>query len=166
MDLGVTDKVRPLIAAVRAMVRDEIMPLEEEYDAEVGREGDRFKPTARMIEIRESLKAKARSEGLWNFWLTGSDRGYGLTTVEYAYLAEEMGMVSNCLTLASRAAAECTSIDSCRTSFNAGSVYAAARRASAVASLPRSELCANSGLDRNERVTTSCSSSPFPSKCL
>ena len=37
MDLGVTDKVRPLIAAVRAMVRDEIMPLEEEYEAEVGR---------------------------------------------------------------------------------------------------------------------------------
>ena len=27
MDLGVTDKVRPLIAAVRAMVRDDIMPL-------------------------------------------------------------------------------------------------------------------------------------------
>ena len=91
MDLGVTDKVRPLIAAVRAMVRDEIMPIEEEYEAEVGREGDRFKPTKRMVEIREGLKAKARAKGLWNFWLTGSDKGYGLTTVEYAYLAEEMG---------------------------------------------------------------------------
>src|SRR5579863_2901336 len=86
-----TEKVKPLVAAVRAMVRDEIMPLEEEYEAEVGRGGDRFKPTRRMIEIRESLKAKARAKGLWNFWLTGSDKGYGLTTVEYAYLAEEMG---------------------------------------------------------------------------
>jgi len=37
------------------------------------------------------LKAKARERGLWNFWLTGSKSGYGLTTVEYAYLAEEMG---------------------------------------------------------------------------
>ena len=91
MDLGVTDKVRPLIAAVRAMVRDEIMPAEEEYESEIGRDGDRFKPTARMIEIRESLKAKARAKNLWNFWLTASDKGYGLTTVEYAYLAEEMG---------------------------------------------------------------------------
>ena len=91
MDLGVTDKVRPLIAAVRAMVRDEIMPLEEEYEAEVGRDGDRFKPTARMVAIRESLKEKARAKGLWNFWLTASDKGFGLTTVEYAYLAEEMG---------------------------------------------------------------------------
>ncbi len=91
MDLGITDKVRPLIAAVRAMVRDEIMPLEEEYEAEVGREGDRFRPTARMTEIFTDLKARARSRGLWNFWLTGSDKGSGVTTVEYAYLAEEMG---------------------------------------------------------------------------
>jgi acyl-CoA dehydrogenase len=91
MDLGVTDKVRPLVSAVRAMVRDEIMPMEEEYEAEIGREGDRFKPTARMTAILEGLKEKARAKGLWNFWLTGSDKGYGLTTVEYAYLAEEMG---------------------------------------------------------------------------
>ena len=37
------------------------------------------------------MKAKAKERGLWNFWLTNSERGYGLTTVEYAYLAEEMG---------------------------------------------------------------------------
>jgi acyl-CoA dehydrogenase len=91
MDLGMTERVRPLVAAVRAMVRDEIMPVEEEYEAEVGRSGDRFKPTARMTEILEGLKAKARAKGLWNFWLTDSDKGFGLTTVEYAYLAEEMG---------------------------------------------------------------------------
>ena len=39
MDLGATDKVRPLVSAVRAMVRDEIMPIEGEYEAEIGREG-------------------------------------------------------------------------------------------------------------------------------
>jgi acyl-CoA dehydrogenase len=91
VDLGVTEKVRPLIAAVRAMVRDEIIPLEEEYDADVGRDGDRFKPTARMVKIFADLKARARAQGLWNFWLTDSDKGFGLTAVEYAYLAEEMG---------------------------------------------------------------------------
>jgi acyl-CoA dehydrogenase len=91
LNLGMTDKVKPLVAAVRAMVRGEIMPVEEEYEAEVGRNGDRFQPTERMVEIREGLKAKARAKGLWNFWLTDSDKGYGLTTVEYAYLAEEMG---------------------------------------------------------------------------
>ncbi len=39
------------------------------------------------------MKASAKAKGLWNFWLTDSDRGYGLSTVEYAYLAEEMGKV-------------------------------------------------------------------------
>src|SRR5215510_4144496 len=90
MDLGMTAKVKPLVEKVRAMVREDIMPLEAEYEAEVGK-GDRWTYTKRQEEIREGLKAKARERGLWNFWLTGSDRGYGLTTVEYAYLAEEMG---------------------------------------------------------------------------
>jgi acyl-CoA dehydrogenase len=91
MDLGVTEKVRPLVAAVRAMVRDEIIPVEHEYEAEIGKGGDRFVYTPRMTEIMEGLKAKARAKGLWNFWLTGSDKGFGLTTVEYAYIAEELG---------------------------------------------------------------------------
>jgi acyl-CoA dehydrogenase len=91
MDLGMTPKVKPLVEKVRAMVREEIMPLEEEYEAEIGKAGDRFVFTKRQTEILEGLKAKARERGLWNFFLTHSDRGYGLTTVEYAYLAEEMG---------------------------------------------------------------------------
>ena len=91
MDLGITDKVRPLVAAVRDMVENEIMPLDEEFFAEVGKTGDRFEYTPRMTEILEGLKAEARARGLWNFWLTDSDKGYGLSTVEYAYLAEEMG---------------------------------------------------------------------------
>jgi acyl-CoA dehydrogenase len=91
MDLGISPKVKPLVENVRAMVREEIMPLEEDYEAEIGRHGDRFAFTPRQTEILEGLKAKARERGLWNFWLTGSDKGYGLNTVEYAYLAEEMG---------------------------------------------------------------------------
>ncbi len=91
MDLGITDKVRPLIAAVRDMVETEIAPLDAEFHAEIGKTGNRFEYTPRMTEILEGLKAEARKRGLWNFWLTDSEKGYGLTTVEYAYLAEEMG---------------------------------------------------------------------------
>ncbi|QHQ34860.1 acyl-CoA dehydrogenase family protein [Algicella marina] len=91
MDLGMTDKVRPLLEAVRNMVEHEIKPLDEEFHAEVGKAGDRFVYTERMTEILEGLKARAKERGLWNFWLTDSTKGYGLTTVEYAYLAEEMG---------------------------------------------------------------------------
>jgi len=95
MDLGISDRVAPLIEAVRHMVEDDIAPLDAEFHAEVGKHpsGDRFRHTARQLEILDGLKVLARDRGLWNFWLTGSDRGYGLTTVEYAYLAEEMGKV-------------------------------------------------------------------------
>ncbi len=93
MDLSLSPRVAELRDQVRAMVRDDILPLEHEYEAEIGKAegGNRFVFTARQNEIREGLKAKARERGLWNFWLTDSARGYGLTTVEYAHLAEEMG---------------------------------------------------------------------------
>lgn len=95
MDLGISERVRPLIEKVRHMVETEIAPLDEEYHHEVGRHpsGDRFQQTARQLEILGTLKARAKDRGLWNFWLTDSDSGYGLSTVEYAYLAEEMGKV-------------------------------------------------------------------------
>jgi acyl-CoA dehydrogenase len=91
MNLGMTERLKPIHQRVARMVRDEIMPLDTEFLSEVGKAGDRFSHTARQTEILEGLKAKARERGLWNFWLTDSTRGYGLTTVEYAYLAEEMG---------------------------------------------------------------------------
>ena len=95
MDLGLTEKVRPLVEKVRAMIESDIEPLNQEYHDEIGKHpsGDRFKHTERQLEILNGLKAEARKRGLWNFWLTDSERGYGLTTVEYAYLAEEMGKV-------------------------------------------------------------------------
>jgi acyl-CoA dehydrogenase len=96
MDLGMSDRVRPLVEQVRQMVREDIAPLDAEYHAEVGRHasGDRFAMTDRQVEILKDLKEKARAKGLWNFWLTDSDKGFGLSTVEYAYLAEEMGAVT------------------------------------------------------------------------
>jgi acyl-CoA dehydrogenase len=91
MNLGMSDKVKPLHEKVSRMVREEIAPLDEEFLAEVGKGGDRWAYTPRQTEILEGLKAKAKERNLWNFWLTNSERGYGLNTVEYAYLAEEMG---------------------------------------------------------------------------
>ena len=90
MNFGMRAENRQLLERVATMVRDEIMPLEAEYQAEIGK-GDRWQYTARQAEILEGLKAKAKAAGLWNFWLTDSARGLGLTTVEYAYFAEEMG---------------------------------------------------------------------------
>src|SRR5215472_14727725 len=91
MNLGMTERLKPIHEQVSRMVREDIEPLDEEFLAEVGKAGDRWAYTPRQTEILEGLKSKARERRLWNFWLTDSKRGYGLTTVEYAYLAEEMG---------------------------------------------------------------------------
>jgi acyl-CoA dehydrogenase len=90
MDLGISEKVAPLLAEVKRFMAEEIAPLEGKFLSEID-VGDRWQHTARQTEILESLKDKARAKGLWNFFLTDGDAGSGLNTVEYAYLAEEMG---------------------------------------------------------------------------
>lgn len=90
MNFEMRPENRELLTRVAAMIRDEIMPMEEAYHAEIGN-GDRWTYTDRQAEILEGLKDKAKAAGLWNFWLTDSEKGFGLSTVEYAHFAEEMG---------------------------------------------------------------------------
>ncbi|MEP1469658.1 MAG: acyl-CoA dehydrogenase family protein [Halieaceae bacterium] len=90
MDLGVSANVAPLLEEVKQFIESEVVPLEREYLEEIS-VGDRWKQTDRQAEIMGSLKDKAKAKGLWNFFLTDGESGSGLNTVEYAYLAEEMG---------------------------------------------------------------------------
>lgn len=90
MDLGVTERLQPTLDAVRAFIKERVVPVDEEFLEEVAN-GDRWTLTERQTEILEGLKDEARKQGLWNFWLTDSSRGPGLSTVEYAYIAEETG---------------------------------------------------------------------------
>ncbi len=90
MNLGITDRVRPILDAVRSFISDRVIPVDAEYLSEVDK-GDRWSQTDRQIEILDGLKSSAREQGLWNFWLTDSEHGRGLNTVEYAYIAEETG---------------------------------------------------------------------------
>lgn len=90
MNLGVSERLEPILDAVKAFIKDRVMPVDEEFLEEVSR-GDRWTLTDRQTEILEGLKDEARKQGLWNFWLTDSSRGPGLSTVEYAYIAEETG---------------------------------------------------------------------------
>lgn len=95
MHLGPSERLLPLLEQVRAFIDDKILPLEPQFHAEIA-VGSRWTFTDRQTEILEGLKADAKAQGLWNFFLTGSGKtgsgeGAGLSTVEYAYLAEEMG---------------------------------------------------------------------------
>lgn len=90
MDLGISDKLKPLLEQVKHFIDTEILPVEEEYHQEVSK-GDRWTYTERQTEILEGLKAKAKAQNLWNFFLTHYEGGHGLNTVEYAYIAEETG---------------------------------------------------------------------------
>ena len=74
MDLGISDKVRPLLDAVKTFIDDKVLPVDEEFLAEVAT-GDRWTLSDRQSEILDSLKSAAREQGLWNFWLTDSKSG-------------------------------------------------------------------------------------------
>ena len=91
MNLGPSKTVEPVLAAVKAFIREKVEPVDEEFLQEVDRNHDRFELSARQREILDTLKTTARKQNLWNFWLTDSERGPGLSTVDYAYIAEETG---------------------------------------------------------------------------
>ena len=86
-----TDKVKTLIARLESFFEEHIYPNEKAVAEFVAnREGKaRWEP----IPIVEHLKPKARAAGLWNLFLPHSDRGAGLTNLEYAPLCEIMGRV-------------------------------------------------------------------------
>ena len=92
MNLGVTERLKPILEKVTKLMQEDVIAADEEFHQEIGKDGaDRWDLNPRQTEILEGLQTKARKQNLWNFWLTDSERGYGLSTVEYAHLAEQMG---------------------------------------------------------------------------
>ena len=83
-------KVTPILENVRAYIQDAILPLEAEYHDEVDT-GGRWQQSSRQKEILDRLKQGARDLGLWNFFLTEGEHSSGLSTVDYAFIAEETG---------------------------------------------------------------------------
>jgi alkylation response protein AidB-like acyl-CoA dehydrogenase len=81
---------------VRAFMAEHVLPAQSRYHAEIAEGPTRWKP----VPVIEELKQKARAAGLWNLFLPPSDHdegdyhGAGLTNLEYAPCAEEMGRVT------------------------------------------------------------------------
>ncbi len=86
MDFDYSPKVLDLKARLEAFMAEHIYPNESLLLAEIAT-GDRWQAPALM----EDIKRAARAAGLWNLWLPASERGAGLTNLEYAPLCEVMG---------------------------------------------------------------------------
>jgi acyl-CoA dehydrogenase len=91
MDFEHSDKVKDLLARLGAFMAEEIYPAEQAHD-------DWIKDPANLWLAwpgMEGLKAKARAAGLWNLFLPHEYGAFspGLSNLEYAPLAEQMGRV-------------------------------------------------------------------------
>ena len=89
-----TPRLEELRAKLVKFCVEEVGPAQKEWDAELERNreklGSRF---ARVPDVIERLKRRAKELGLWNAWIPKSyaGLGLGLTNLEYAQLAEIMG---------------------------------------------------------------------------
>jgi len=89
MDFAYSDKVKGLQEKLTRFMDEHIYPNERAYDDGIAPD-QRWQPRP----IVEQLKPKAKAAGLWNLFLPESNRGGGLTNLEYAPLCEIMGRVS------------------------------------------------------------------------
>ncbi|QHG81538.1 acyl-CoA dehydrogenase family protein [Rhodococcus rhodochrous] len=96
MDFAQSERSRDYLERLRAFIAAEVTPVEQRLRAERRTAGegrrdiDAAERWAVSPEFRE-LQRKARAEGLWNLFLPDAELGAGLSNVEYAPLAEEMG---------------------------------------------------------------------------
>ncbi len=90
-DLEMSEKAKPLFEAVKAHIRDNVDPITEEYFELGATLEDRWSFHPKQLELLDSAKKKAREAGLWNFFLPDADTGEGLSNLDYAYIAAELG---------------------------------------------------------------------------
>jgi acyl-CoA dehydrogenase len=99
-DLRMSEKVRPLYEAVKKFIAEEVEPITEEFHRLGEGRTDRWSWAPGQLELLEGAKAKAREQGLWNFFLPDAETGEGLSNLDYAYIAVELGknrLASECL---------------------------------------------------------------------
>ncbi|MEV6235542.1 acyl-CoA dehydrogenase family protein [Lentzea sp. NPDC051838] len=76
-----------LLDRVSSFMDTHVLPAEPLYDQQIASASNPHALPPIMVELKE----KARAEGLWNLFLSHGSWGAGLTNLEYAPLAEQMG---------------------------------------------------------------------------
>jgi alkylation response protein AidB-like acyl-CoA dehydrogenase len=92
MDFTPSPKTVDHVQRVQRFIHDRIAPIEQRYWEEVAERN----PTGdwrtwKIPPVLEELKLEARKAGLWNLFLPDAELGGGLSVLEYAPVAEEMG---------------------------------------------------------------------------
>ncbi|WP_093917486.1 acyl-CoA dehydrogenase family protein [Sulfitobacter marinus] len=90
-NLEMSEKAKPLLAAVIKHIRENVDPITDEYFRLGEGRADRWSHAPGQLELLETAKKKARENGLWNFFLPNAETGEGLSNLDYAYIAAELG---------------------------------------------------------------------------
>ena len=99
-DLRMSEEAKPLFEKVKSFVEDEVIPVTDEFFALGADRKERWSWAPGQLELLDSVKAKAKAAGLWNFFLPDDETGQGLSNLDYAYIAAELGrtpLASECL---------------------------------------------------------------------
>src|ERR671923_3031055 len=87
MDFEYSKKTKMYMEQLTDFMNKFVYPNEATFHQQLESSSDRWT----VPPIMEELKVKAKERGLWNLFLPESDRGAGLTNLEYAPLCEIMG---------------------------------------------------------------------------
>ncbi|MBL6939385.1 MAG: acyl-CoA dehydrogenase family protein [Alphaproteobacteria bacterium] len=91
-NLGMSKEAQPLFDAVKKHIAENVAPIEEEFFRLGEGRKDRWSWAPGQLELLEGAKNKAKQSGLWNFFLPEENEiGRGLTNLDYAYIAAELG---------------------------------------------------------------------------
>ncbi len=102
-DLRMSAKAMPLLDHVKRFIRETVNPMSEEFERLGQGKTDIWSYAPGQLEVLEAAKDKAKAEGLWNFFLPNAETGEGLSNLDYAYIAVELGknrMASECMNCA------------------------------------------------------------------
>ncbi|MBP7651186.1 MAG: acyl-CoA dehydrogenase family protein, partial [Phenylobacterium sp.] len=90
-DLRMSAKALPLLEHVKTFIRETVNPMSEEFERLGEGKADIWSYAPGQLECLEKAKDKAKAEGLWNFFLPNAETGEGLSNLDYAYIAVELG---------------------------------------------------------------------------
>ena len=99
-DLRMSAKAQPLLERVKAFVTEVVEPMSREFHRLGEGRADRWSYAPGQLELLDGAKAEAKRQGLWNFFLPDAGTGEGLSNLDYAYIAVELGknpLASECL---------------------------------------------------------------------